>query len=453
MTFNPENLQRSLGGAPPCQHYLVGLSGGVDSVVLLHALLQLRENRLINQSIAAVHVNHGLHPDAESWQDFCQSLCQDWQVPLQVHSVEVSASGSLENAARESRYQIFEKSTTAQTVLLLAHHLDDQLETSLLRLLRGAGTAGLVGMPRLRELGTGHLFRPLLDYSRERIVNYATAQKLQWIEDSSNSELHHDRNYLRQQVFPLLAQRWPGYRESWSKSLSLLSEAAEMLQLMARNDLSTIASSAGRLKVAVLRKLNEARQRQLIRYWLGQLGLSEPGWNQLQQLVQQVLTQEEGTGKLELEDYKLQVYDGELYALRLLPELQIAAPVPVEVQPQARLLPNNGYLNFQQGNEAGLSTRFQQLSLRYRQGGETINLPGRPNKALKKFMQEAAIPPWLRDRIPLLYHNNELVCVPGIGIAEQAMAGDNEQGYEVTWQPPELEINLDPQNHPVFKAP
>ena len=454
MKLTIDTLANALAAAPPGEQYVVALSGGVDSVVLLHAMVQLRDQARIEPRLSAIHINHGLQEQADDWQSFCQSLCETWQVPLQLQKVKVPPGASLENAARESRYQAFAELLPPQALLLLAHHLDDQLETLLLRLLRGAGPAGLQGMPRQREVGDGMLFRPLLDISRDQIIDYGQRNRLQWVEDESNQQLHHDRNYLRQQVFPLLEARWPGYRDSWAKSLTLLGEAGQMLREIAEQDLKAVASEQGRLRVSRLRTLSAARQRQLIRFWMQQLGLAEPGWNQLQQLVQEVLEQEEGSGKLQLEGCCLQVYNDELYALKELPDIESNGFEKIEIEMQARLLPGNGYLDFQQQQGPGLSAQCKQLELRYRQGGESIALTGRPGKSLKKLFQEYAIPPWLRDRIPLLFHQGELVCVPGLGIAESALAAQGEPGYAVCWQPPESEFNLRGlQSHSALRAP
>ena len=453
MTLTLHSLHQALEAAPDCQRFVVGLSGGVDSVVLLHGLLQQRDAGLIKQSVAAIHINHGIQDAANDWQSFCEVLCERWQVPLQTRLVELRAGSSLEDAARESRYQAFSELLTAQSVLLLAHHQDDQLETLMLRLLRGAGPAGLQGMPRQRDLAGGTLFRSLLDFTRRQVVDYAQQENLQWVVDSSNSELQHDRNYLRQQVLPLLEQRWPAYRESWGKSLTLLAEAAQMLREVAEQDLREMSNDQGRLRVPALCNLSTARQRQLLRYWLQQLGLAEPGWNQLQQLVEQVLVQEEGGGNLQLADCCVQVYNNELYALRDLPAIEGNGFEKIDIQPQARLLPGNGYLDFQQLQGQGLSPHCNELELRYRQGGESISLPGRPNKTLKKLFQESVIPPWLRDRIPLLFHHGELICVPGLGIAETALAGATEQGYEVCWQPPEFEFSANLVHQSLLRAP
>ncbi len=453
MTFTPDSLLQALDAGPQCQKYVVGLSGGVDSVVLLHALMRLRESRHIDQDIAAIHINHGMQDVAGDWQSFCESLCADWQVALRSCAVQVPGNTSLENAARESRYQAFAELLDSQSLLLLAHHQDDQLETLLLRLLRGAGPAGLQGMPRQRRVGESTLYRPLLRFSRSQLIDYAQQQKLNWVEDDSNKDIRHDRNYLRQQVLPLIEQRWPAYRESWSKSLDLLGEAAQMLRELAEHDLRIVGNNQGRLRVAELLGLSAARQRQLLRYWLQQLGLAEPGWNLLQQLVEQVLTQEEGSGVLQLEGCCLQVYNGELYALRQLPPIDADSLENIEIQLQARLLPGNGYLNFQQQRGQGLSPNCEQLELRYRRGGESISLPGRPNKSLKKLFQEFSIPPWLRDRIPLLYHRGELVCVPGLGVAEIALSKATEQGYQVCWQAPEFEVSAKNDQHYLLRAP
>ena len=203
-------LEQRLAGQPLPSSYLIAYSGGMDSHVLLVALAELSSSRPNFPALRAVHVHHGLSPYADDWADHCQSICQNLGVELVVHWVEVAShQASLERAARVARYQVFESVLKPGEILLQGHHQDDQAETLLLRLLRGTGVDGAKAIPAQRRLGAGEVFRPLLDFSREQLAQYARHQQLQWIEDESNQDTGFDRNYLRHQVLPLLQQRWP----------------------------------------------------------------------------------------------------------------------------------------------------------------------------------------------------------------------------------------------------
>jgi len=244
--------------------------------------------------LRAIHINHGLHPDAARWAQHCEAICQRWNVPFSTVELDLlrklSATADkpiagIEKAARDGRYAVFAAQLAPGEALLLAHHRDDQMETMLLRLLRGAGPKGLAGMPRTRAIGEGFLWRPLLEVDRTELLAYATTQKLRWIDDESNADQQFDRNYLRHAVLPLLETRWPGYRESWRKSATLQAEAAELLEALAESDLQRLrVEAANELPLAGVAELSPARRRNLLRHWLLSLNMPEPSWNTLQQL-------------------------------------------------------------------------------------------------------------------------------------------------------------------------
>ena len=428
--------------APPAQRYVIGLSGGLDSTCLTHAMDRLVTAGKLLQPLLALHVNHGLHPDADSWQQSCAAFCKRMGVAFTARRVSVNAGGSLEKAARDARYTAFEDVLEPGDMLLLAHHRDDQLETFLLRLMRGAGPESLGGMPQLRAVGPAVLYRPLLSFSRCELVEYATGARLNWVKDSSNMQLQHDRNYLRHRVLPLIAERWPAYQAAWSKSLQLLDEAATGLIDLTQEDLQQLNAGEGRLALAALEKLPLFRVRNAVQHWIGLAGLPRPGWHSLQRL-EQVLT---GCGQNKLvhecAQYRLQTFDGYLWLLRSALCFNPLIPVRLPVNPAAEseiMLPENGRLTISCQTGQGLSRSLfdrSEAGIRYRQGGEAIRLPGRPRKSLKKLLQEQRIPPWVRERLPLLYLGNELVCVPGIGIAEGCCAQQHEPGLIFDWQPP-----------------
>jgi len=216
---------------------LVGLSGGLDSVVLLKLLCEV----VAADKITAVHVNHGLSPNATSWQQHAEAVCDALGVACHSETVAVVAAGEgLESAAREARYTVFERLLVADGLLLLAHHADDQVETVLYRLLNGAGSKGLAGIPAQRAVGNGRLIRPLLTQPKTALHNYAIANNLSWVDDESNQREHHDRNYLRHGVVPALAKRWPNYFQRIGRSAQLSDEADQLSTLFAQQDLNTL---------------------------------------------------------------------------------------------------------------------------------------------------------------------------------------------------------------------
>lgn len=244
---------------------LLGLSGGLDSRVLLHLLVRVRPS--LDFELSAVHVNHRISPNADSWGVFCAGLCKDAAVPYRIVEIDVPRDSGLglEAAAREARYRVL-LAQDAEAVML-AHHQDDQAETLLLQLLRGAGVKGLAAMPEAVDRQGKWFLRPLLEVSRPELLDYARANDLQWIEDESNLDLAYDRNYLRRHIMPVLESRFPAARRTLARSASHLAEAAALLEELAREDAAR-AMYGGRLDLSLLKVMTTARAANLLRYWL-----------------------------------------------------------------------------------------------------------------------------------------------------------------------------------------
>jgi len=257
----------------PGQHVVLGLSGGLDSRVLLHLLVNAHQQ--MDFKLSAIHINHRISPNADDWANFCAKLCANDGIPFQAVAVDVPRDSGLglEAAAREARYRVL----LAQDAdaIVLAHHQDDQAETLLLQLLRGAGVKGLAAMGKVsyqRSAISGQLktiLRPLLEASRKELLEYAGAHGLEWIEDESNLDLAYDRNYLRSRILPELEQRFPAARRTLARSASHLAEAAALLEEVARED-AVLAVSDGRLDLAMLKAMSAARAANLLRWWVAQ---------------------------------------------------------------------------------------------------------------------------------------------------------------------------------------
>jgi tRNA(Ile)-lysidine synthase len=409
----------------------VALSGGLDSTVLLHLLVQLARREIL-PNISAIHVHHGLQAAAEPWPAHCQALCKRLDVPLVVRRVEVPQGASLERAAREARYAAFVEELGDGEVLLTAQHRDDQAETLLFRLLRGAGVRGLAGMPVSRALGRGALVRPLLQCSRAELEAYARAQGLEWVEDPSNADIRYARNYLRQQVMPLLTTHWPQAPGNLARSAAHLREAEELLAELARQDLAATQTSSPfswlplpSLELAPLLGLSPARQRNALRHWLAPLTeLPDSdhwaGWRDL------CAAAGDAAPIWRLARGELRRADGRLWWLAGV-WLRPAPPAQVWDDPRRPLLlADNGWLYLDGITPSG------PLQVRYRQGGEVLLLPGRGQRDLKRLLNESGLPAFARGRLPLLYRGEELLAVANLPRLDGPAGGE----WRLRWQPP-----------------
>lgn len=408
----------------------VALSGGVDSVVLLDLLDRLKGE--LDLRLAAVHVNHQLSPHAKAWARFCQDLCAARRIPLHVEAVKVGKRKDLglEAAAREARYRVLLAQPADYVVL--AHHLDDQAETVLLNLLRGAGVRGLSGMPALREASGPTVLRPLLDVPRAALLAYAKQRKLQWVEDESNEDVALSRNFLRAEVLPRVEQKFPAYRETILRASRNLAEASSLLDELGGIDLAQ-AMRAGRLDARYLAGLSSTRARNLLRVFLQSQGAPMPDAERLEEMLRQLVSAGSGA-RIEIPwgGFVLRRYRGEAWVENTLPAPPMDWSKPWHGEAVLRLPELGCQLEFVPAVGEGMRLAALQahpVSLRLRQGGERLRVDcQRPRRSLKNLLQEAAVPPWLRERLPLIYCGEHLVAVPGIGIDCAYQAQGNDPG-------------------------
>jgi tRNA(Ile)-lysidine synthase len=439
LTLRPTDLLEPLQPFRERQRWVLGLSGGLDSVVLLHLLRSLQKREQL-PALVALHVNHQLSDGADTWSGYCQRLCRKLDVELIVRRAEVVPGGrGPEAAARDARYQVFEDVVRENETLLLAHHLDDQVETFFLRLLRGAGTQGLSGMPAQRSLARGELFRPLLGFRREQLHEYASAHKLQWVEDDSNADTQLNRNYLRRQVLPLLEQRWPGYRSSVMRGVDAIRDAETQLREQQAERLRGATGEdfgEATLQLSALDDLAREDSSRLLRSWLKQLQLPNPGRDQLREFLQQLAqARPAARPKLETASYVVRRYRDKLYTSRSF--TNEALLVGQGLKPGRSLtMPGLGRLELIPARGAGLRADLAaELQLGFRDGGERCRPVGREHsQSLKKLLQEYRVPPWWRDRLPLLVVGDNLVAVADLWVCAGFEAKAGQRGYTVRWQ-------------------
>jgi tRNA(Ile)-lysidine synthase len=430
-----DSALREHAGAP---HWYVGFSGGLDSTVLLHLLQRWCSNHPGAPSLAAVHVNHGLHSSADDWAVHCEWLCRMLQVPFQRFDIEVEPGGhGLEAAARSGRYQVFGEVVGEGEVLFLAHHLDDQVETFFLRLLRGAGVQGLAGMPEQRGLGQGRLVRPLLATPRSQLEAYAHQHGLDAVEDPSNQDTDLDRNFLRAELLPLLESRWPGYRRTVARASEHMAGTARTLR-QALPVPQTVRSALGDPGIAVEELLSVPAEAAAIklRGWLSAAGLLAPDQATLDEFLRQLREAgAEARPRLTCSAFTLQRFGEAAYLLP--PASQAAYDQPMELLPGERYdIPGVGQVGLERCKADGLALETgERLGLDWRSGGERCQPLGRSRStSLKKLLQEAQVPPWWRDRVPLLWLDGELLAVGDLWLCRSARYRERAARGEVLWR-------------------
>ncbi|UDQ79460.1 tRNA lysidine(34) synthetase TilS [Erwinia rhapontici] len=415
---------------------LLAYSGGLDSSVLLHQLVLLRQQRPALQ-LRAVHIHHGLNPLAESWVAHCQQQCACWQVPLEVVYVSVDArQGGVEAAARTARYLAFRQRLRAGETLLTAQHQDDQSETLLLALKRGSGPAGLAAMPEQHWLGEHRHLRPLLTHSRQQLEEWAEQHQLMWIEDDSNSDARYDRNFLRLEVMPMLNARWPHFSRAVARSAALCGEQEQLLDELLAESLDSLMDASGTLSILPMLEMSEARRFALLRRWIAHQQGSMPSRDALRRVWQEVAcSREDAEPRFRLGQNEVRRFRGRLYWLPLLTSLsEHAQPWPDRAQPLQ--LPD-GLGQLEQHND-GLALRRplsgEAVSVRFQAQG-SLHIVGRAgSRPLKKLWQELAVPPWQRGRIPLIFYGDRLVAAADFFVTRDGAPTAADTDWFVYWR-------------------
>jgi len=413
----------------------VAFSGGLDSTVLLCALAQVRSSEGLD--LRAVHVDHQLQPSSSAWAEHCQRIASAHEVPLTVIRVEVEkGSEGLEAAARKARYDALRGALAENEVLVTAHHASDQLETILLALVRGAGVRGLSAMAGVQQFGRGWLARPLMEFTREALHAWARKQQLTWIEDPMNEVIGLDRNYIRHRVVPLLRARWPASELASVRSARHLSEAQDLLDELAQQD-TTRAAIEDCLDVSVVEQLTSARRRNLLRYWLRSHGVRAPSTRKLASIEHDIVrAARDRTVRIALDGAELRRHRNVLYCVARVEAASPRAPLRWPIRTELELPDNAGTLRLEAQMGAGIRADAlpNELEVRFRQGGESIQLPGKTHhRTLKKVLQEAHVLPWWRSRLPLLHAGDKLLAVGDLWVDAEVAARAEEPGLVVRW--------------------
>ncbi len=387
------------------ERVFVAYSGGLDSSVLLHLVANAARFEVVPW-----HVNHGLLDVAEQMQQFCLDQAQRLGLEVRVDRLELGGlERNIEAEARRRRYHLFERESRAGDCILTAHHADDQAETFLLNALRGSGSAGLRGIARRRRLGPALLLRPLLDFSREQLEGYAREHEIAWFNDPSNRDLRFDRNYLRNQVTPLLKSRWPHFQSALATASGLQAETQTLLDEIAAADFAEFRreASAGiaTLDVPGLLGLSAGRRKNLVRYWVAQPGLAPVPNARLEELMRQLLAAPDSLPEICLPGYSIRLYDRRLFIVRDAPAPGCDGQYDFGRNPEIVIAERDLELQRREVFEQlGIEDTDQELSLRFRVDGEAND----DRHRLKRLFQKHRVPPWRRDLVAQVYVDGEL---------------------------------------------
>ena len=406
----------------------VGFSGGADSHSLLHALVEFSQRESL-PPIVALHVNHGLHENADAWAAHCAEVASGLGVSFYEQVVAVEDGASLEAQARDARYRAFESFLDVGDILLLGHHLDDQVETVLFRLIRGAGPSGLAGMPKQRLLGRGSLFRPLLGVTRSQIEDYASANELAYLNDSSNDETRFDRNFLRHEVLPRIESRWPGYRSGFARSAALSGELAESEIAVSRTQYTRWGGPYLPIDAHDAKTLHRA-----LHAWLRELKAPLPDFTGLEEFARQCMqAQGDKLPELKVGDYLMQRWRQgiHLYPSNMDSSVDLACKVGDAVAGAW------GALSWQEAS-TGLPMGAP-IRIRAPLTGEAVSLGQRPRRSVNQWLQEAGVPPSLRAGYPLVLAGDEIIAIPDIGLSTDCSKLPSCKGGLVPlWTPPKI---------------
>jgi len=409
---------------------LVGFSGGLDSGALLHLLAHDADAR--RDGLRALHVHHGLHPDADAWTAHCERICGALDMPLQVVRVEVDRHAGLgiEGAARAARHRAFAEALGDGEILALAHHRDDQAETFLLRALRGSGVDGLAAMRPWREYARGWLWRPLLDAPRAALFAYANAHALDWIEDPGNARVDFDRNFLRNRVLPMLAERWPRSADAFARSAGLAAEAAMLLDAGDARALDAFRDHDGDVDIRALLAIPRERRARVLRCWIAGMGLPPLPGSGIDAIESELLgARADAEARYDWAGARVQRWRNLLHAGR------IREPLPAGWSQEwdgvaPLVLPTGDSLEL-----IDAARLHAPLRAHARQGGERIALPGRTHShALKHLLQDRGMPPWRRERLPLLSDaDGELLAAGDAILSARMSAWLRAHGARLQW--------------------
>ena len=415
--------------------YTIALSGGVDSMVLLDLLSKAKRS---SDEVRAIHINHNLHEDSKEWVDFVKEACKKYKLPLIIESIKPKQQGfGLEADARDQRYKKFKEIILDNECLLTAHHLDDQIETILYRIFRGTGLDGLRSIRKNDKFGKGLICRPLISVPRADIEQYAKINNIKWIEDPTNKNIDFDRNYLRKDIIPSIKKRWPKVQTTIPRLSSLAENNQKLLHELAKEDVGEI-KKFNVLDLGILSDKSALRINNIFRFMILKNKMGIPSLKVLEDGIETLINAESDSPIVSWDGCSIRRYKNTLYFFNHDLKQNEIRPLKMKwfIDEAINLGGNRGSIQarFIKGEGIALNKCPKSLEIKYRKGGEQIKPSGHKiTKSLKNLFQENNVLPWVRDQIPLVYLDEDLISVGDLWFNQDYRAKEQEEGFLISW--------------------
>lgn len=416
---------------------LVGFSGGLDSTVLLHLLIKINQKTKKNIKIRAIHINHNISENSEKWNEHCKEICLKWKINFiseKIYTYNTKKIG-IECAARNARYKILKKIHLPKEIIVLGHHLNDQIETFLLALKRGSGSKGLSGMSTFTKFSKTQIIRPLLFLEKKKILYYAKKNSLNWIEDETNNDIKYDRNFLRSNIIPIFNKRWPYFIKSVEKSLNIFKNQEILLNELIDEKLKKITSKKGAIKIKYLKKYSEKKKNIIFRYWFYYNKLPKPSYIQLKEINKKLNSLENKKNiKINLNNCIIYLFKKKLW---ILPKLKDITKISLKCKIPSKIkLPDNmGFLIFNKKNGTTIRkpNKNEKIFIKFGLNGNIKIKKKNKTIRIKKIWQKFNIPPILRTRIPLIYYNDKLISAINIFVTKYGKNNLKNNKIKIKW--------------------
>lgn len=427
--------------------FLISYSGGLDSTVLLDTVAKIK-GEIPQIQLRAIHINHNLHDFSQEWSKHCTKICQKYRIPLIIENININQkNGNLEERLRIKRYQIIWNHLLLNEVLLTGHHINDQCETFILSLKRGSGPTGLSGMSSQSFLGNKKIIRPFLNKTKKELEHWAKSKKLQWIEDFSNSNIEHDRNFIRHKIIPSLEKRWPFFLKNCIRSSNICREETDILNHLLHEKITDLIQFDDSLNIKNFIRIKKKIGIALIRYWILLQKIKTPSYKSIQCIYHQmVYSRIDAKPKIILKKHEIRRYKKSIFLIKKQTNL-INTILFWHKKKETIVLPNN-LGNLQQNNQ-GITLpapkKNELINIRFQYEGYVLILGRDKKRKIKKIWQEKNIPPWIRNQIPLLFYNNTFISALGIFVIN--IKNRNNEVWKISWS---NNLNLNHKNKFLF---
>ncbi|QCI16945.1 tRNA lysidine(34) synthetase TilS [Buchnera aphidicola (Aphis helianthi)] len=415
--------------------FLIAYSGGMDSTVLLYQLLKIKQ---INPkiSIRAIHINHNIHSNSKKWQDHCYNTCKKYNIPLIIEKISVNVIQNIEEQLRIKRYNLIYKHLFNNEILLTGHHLNDQCETLFLSLKRGSGPTGLSAMSNETIFGKTKIVRPFLTKTKKELKKWANLNNLIWIEDFTNFNTNYDRNFIRHNVLPILEKKWPFFLKNCFRTTKICKEETKLKNILLQEKIQKFLHFNESLNIKSFEDLKEEVCKALIRYWISLKNIKSPSYKTIQRIYNEIICSQKNINlKIIIQKNEIRCYKKSLYFIETKKNIKNMIVFWHDTNHKL-ILPNNlGYIikNNTEGMNIPRPQNSELINIRFQCDGKILILGKHKQKYIKKIWQEYNIPPWLRNQIPLLFYNNQLVSALGVFVVNQNIKKENQNEWNISW--------------------